>query len=86
MYCCGGYKKYIEYGTICRRFCLFERNRSGERTKIKTCKLNPGIPELDTSVNLDEAYPVRPKKLNLTDLNCNCEEHDVSPERCEVYK
>jgi len=85
-YCCGGYKRYVEFGQICRRFCLYEQNLSGSRIEIETCKLKPDIPEIDTSIDIDEAYPQRPKKLNLTHLTCNCEEHGVDPKRCEVYK
>ena len=52
----------------------------------KICKLNTGVPEFDTSINLDEPYPQRPRKLNLTDLDCNCTDHNVNPARCDVYK
>ena len=33
-YCCGGHKSYVEYGKICRRFCLFERNSDETRHSI----------------------------------------------------
>ena len=59
---------------------------AGTRTKLKPCQLKAGIPELDTSIDIDDPYPQRPRKLNLTDLNCNCQDHDVNPDRCEVYK
>merc|ERR1711935_1309286 len=36
-YCCGGYKRYVEFGQICRRFCLYEQNLSGTRDEIETC-------------------------------------------------
>merc|ERR1711971_931167 len=79
-YCCGGYKKYVEYGKICRRFCLYEKVEDGSSAKI--CKLNEGIPEMDNSIDLDAPYPVIPKKLPLNNLTCSCQD----PGLCQVYE
>ena len=81
-YCCGGKKKYLEYGTICRRYCLYERTKDEVSKPKKPCKLKEGIPEFDDSISQVGIFPSIPTKLPLNNLTCSCQES----ENCDIYK
>ena len=62
----------MEYGIICRRYCLKEEQRDTKEF-IKPCFLNETIPELDDEYKAAQPYPVQPRLSPLTFLICTTE-------------
>ena len=85
--CCGTKTRFVEYGTVCRRYC-FKRYRvqnpdDKNKTKIAipancTLQKDYDITEQDANDNL---FPLRPSLVPVTNITCIIEEYVLAHTR-----